>query len=151
MTDDSTELYPRPAGPNPDLRELDRLVGTWRISGEAQGQVSYEWMEGGYFLMQRVELLSEDGSWNRGIEIIGHEQRLMEAPSDAIKSRFYGNDGATFDYVHEMDGDTLTIWAVEKGSPAYYKGTFSADGNTLTGSWVYPNGGGYTTTATRIS
>lgn len=45
--------------PNPDLRSLDRLVGTWQVSGEAQGTVTYEWMEGGFFLIQHVDLQHE--------------------------------------------------------------------------------------------
>ncbi len=55
-----------------------------------------------------------------------------------------------FDYVYELKGDTLTIWGGEKGSPAYYKGTCSDDGNTLSGAWVYPGGGEYESTATRV-
>jgi hypothetical protein len=43
--------------PNPDLRSLDRLVGTWQVSGEAQGQVRYERSEGGFFLMQHFDLV----------------------------------------------------------------------------------------------
>ena len=46
--------------------------------------------------------------------------------------------------------DTQTIWFGEQGSPAYYKGSFSDDGDTLTGAWVYPGGGGYSTTTTRV-
>ena len=149
MNENAYETELAPAGPNPDMRGLDRLVGTWRISGEAQGEITYEWMEGGYFLIQRVDL-TQSGLPNRGIEIIGHEQRFMEAPSAEIKSRYYGSDGATFDYVYETDGDTLIIWGGEKGSPAYYKGMFSGDGDTLTGGWVYPGGGGYTALATRV-
>jgi hypothetical protein len=38
----------------------------------------------------------------------------------------------------------------ERGSPAYYEGQFSADGNTINGAWHYPGGGGYTTTTTRV-
>ena len=117
--------------------------------GETEARIFAEWMEGGYFLIQRVDL-TQSGRPNRGIEIIGHEQRFMEPPSAAIKSRYYGSDGATFDYVYESDGDTLIIWGGEKGSPAYYKGTFSADGDTLSGGWVYPGGGGYSATATRV-
>ena len=41
--------------------------------------------------------------------------------------------GDTLDYVYELEGDTLTIWAGEKGSLAYAKGTFSEDGNTGSG------------------
>ena len=53
-------------------------------------------------------------------------------------------------YVYELEGDTLTIWAGEKGSPAYFKGEFNPDGDTVTGAWVYPGGGGYDSTMTRV-
>jgi hypothetical protein len=52
--------------------------------------------------------------------------------------------------MYELEGDTLTIWAGEKGSPAYYKGTFSDDGDTVVGDWVYPGSGGYESTMTRV-
>ena len=135
--------------PNPDLKSLDRLAGTWNISGDAQGQVVYEWLEGNFFLVQHVDL-EQYGHRTRGIEIIGHERRFGLEPGEEIKSRYYDNAGNTLDYVYELDGDTLVIWAGEKGSPAYYKGTFSLDGDTLTGAWVYPGGGGYASTATRV-
>jgi hypothetical protein len=45
------------------------------------------------------------------------------------------------DYTYELKGDTLTIWFGERGSPAYYEGTLSEDGSTLTGAWHYPGGG----------
>jgi hypothetical protein len=102
-------------------------------------------MEGGYFLIQHVDLGGE-----KGIEIIGHEQKYGQESSADIKSRYYGSMGSTCDYVYEIQGNTLMIWFGEKGSPAFYKGTFSADGNTITGDWVYPGGGGYSSVATRI-
>ncbi len=40
--------------PSPDLKSLDRLVGTWEMSGEVSGTVSFEWMEGGFFLTRRA-------------------------------------------------------------------------------------------------
>jgi hypothetical protein len=42
------------------------------------------------------------------------------------------------DYVHELTGDTLIIWPGAKGSPAYCKGEFSADDQTVSGDWFYP-------------
>ena len=146
---DATTTQQQPPTPNPDLRGLERLVGTWNVSGGAQGQVSYEWMEGGFFLIQHVEL-EQYGQTSKGIEIIGHERQFGAEPSADIKSRFYDNLGNTLDYVYELDGDTLTIWGGEKGSPAYYKGHFSEDGNTITGAWTYPGGGGYESTSTRV-
>ena len=135
--------------PNPDLKSLDRLVGTWKVSGEAQGQIRYEWAEGGFFLLQHFDL-DHGGRKIKGIEVIGHLQSLGETPSKDIRTRVYSFlDGLTLDYVYELEGDTLTIWGGEKGSPAYYKGTLSKDGNTLTGGWVWP-GGGYKTITTRM-
>ncbi len=139
----------QPPIPNPDLSSLDRLVGIWRVSGGATGQVTYEWMEGGFFLMQHFDL-EHGGHKVKGIEVIGHLQPFGEAPSADIKSRIYDTMGNTFDYVYEMDGDTLMIWGGEKGSPAYYKGTFSKGGNSCSGEWVYPGGGGYESNMIRV-
>ena len=142
MVEDHTNdarAYQQPEPP-PDLKSLgDGLVGTWEIAGGAQGTVTYEWMEGGFFLLQRVDL----GQF-------GHERPFGAEPSEEIKSRFYSNKGDTLDYVYELEGDILTIWGGEKGSPAYYRGNFSKVGDTLTGAWHYPGGGGYEATSTRV-
>lgn len=135
--------------PNPDLRALDRLIGTWKVSGGAEGSVTYEWMDGGFFLIQHVDL-QQYGQNIKGIEIIGHEQQFGAEPSEDIKSRFYDSMGNTLDYVYEVEDETLTIWGGEKGSPAYFKGTFSEDGRAMSGAWVYPGGGGYDSTMTRV-
>ena len=58
--------------------------------------------------------------------------------------------GETFNYTYEVDDDMLTIWGGEKGSPAYYKGKWSDDGNTNTGAWVYAGESGYDSTMNRI-
>jgi hypothetical protein len=135
--------------PSAELRALDRLVGVWDLSGGAEGRVSYEWMEGGFFLIQRVDL-QQYGQSIKGIEIIGNERPFGSEPSEDVKSRFYDSMGNTLDYVYELDDGTLTIWGGEKGSPAYFKGTFSEDGRVMSGAWVYPGGGGYDSTMTRV-
>jgi hypothetical protein len=149
MADDTT-TQPQPPQPNPDLQGLDRLVGTWNIAGGAQGQVAYQWMEGDFFLLQHVEL-EQSGQQTKGIEIIGHQRPFGAEPSQDITSRFYDSLGNTLDYVYELEGDTLTIWGGEKGSPGHYQGRFSEAGNTVSGAWVYPGGGGYHSTATRAN
>jgi hypothetical protein len=136
--------------PDADLRALDKLVGTWRISEGAQGQVTYRWMEGGFFLLQEVDL-EQNGHRTQGVEITGRERPFgAEQPSEDIKSRFYDSDGNTLDYVYEPKGDSIIIWGGEKGSPAYCTVTFGEGGNTHTAEWVWP-GGGYSTTATKVS
>jgi hypothetical protein len=147
---DDVQAHRQVPEPNPDLKGLDRLVGTWEVSGGAQGKATYEWMEGGFFLVQRVDL-EQYGQSVKGIEIIGHERPFGAEPSQDIKSRFYDNTGNTLDYVYELEGDTLTIWGGERGSPAYFKGTFSDDGDTVSGGWVYPDDGGYESTMTRVT
>jgi hypothetical protein len=139
------------SAPHLDLSSLERLVGTWRVSGpDIEGQVTYRWMEGGHFLLQYVDFV-HGGRAIKGMEVIGHLRPFGEAPSADIVSRFYDTQGNTLDYVYEVDGDTLTIWGGVRGSPAYYRGTFSADGTSNTGAWVYPGGGGYEATMTRVA
>ncbi|MEV0597548.1 hypothetical protein [Nonomuraea cavernae] len=135
--------------PSAELKALDRLVGTWAVTGGAEGTVRYEWMPGRFFLLQHVEL-SQFGQPVTGLEVIGNLRPFGEPVGADVASRFYDSVGNTFDYVYELNGDKLTIWAGAKGSPAYYEGTFSADDATVTGEWVYPGGGGYESSMTRI-
>ena len=132
-----------------ELRALDRLVGTWRVTGGAQGSVTFRWMEGGHFLLQDVDL-EQQGGRTTGIEVIGRERGFgASQPSEAIRSRYYDNHGNTLDYVYELSGSRLTIWGGAKGSPAYYSGTFTDGDAVLTGRWVWP-GGGYESVMTRV-
>ena len=128
-TEDVTVDFPPTPDPSPGLRALDRLVGTWAVSRRRRGTVTYEWMEVGYFLLQRVHL-EQFGQQIEGLEVIGDLRPFGEEPSADVHSRFYDTTGNTLDYVYGLDGDTLRIWAGEKGSPAYYSGTFD-DGGSL--------------------
>jgi hypothetical protein len=103
--DTDAQDYGRPLEPNPDLKNLDRLVGMWEMSGEVQGRVTFEWMEGGFFLIQHVDL-GQHGQRIKGIEVIGHERPFGAEPSEDIRSRFYSNTGDTLDYVYELEGTT---------------------------------------------
>lgn len=131
--------------PGEAVRRLDRLVGTWTVTGGVTGTVTYEWLND-HFLTQRVDL-EHDGNHITGLEVIGHLRPFGQEPGADVVSRYYGSDGSTLDYVYELVDDTLTIWGGERGSPAYYRGTF--DGDTCEGAWVFPGGGGYPSTMTR--
>jgi hypothetical protein len=140
----------QPPQPNPDLNSLDKLVGTWKVSGpDIKGKVTFEWMEGGFFLIQHFDFI-QGGHKVKGMEVIGHIQPFGEEPSKDIRSRIYDTMGNTFDYTYEVNDETLMIWGGEKGSPAYYEGKWSDDGNTNVGAWHYPGGGGYESTMTRV-
>lgn len=146
---DTTKTAKQTPKPNPDLKSFEKLIGTWKVSGGLQGTNTFEWAEGGFFLVQRFDF-ERDGHPIKGLEIIGHEQNFGGEPSKEIKTRVYSfMDGMTLDYVYEMDDEGLTIWMEKKGSDGFMKGKFSDDNNTLNIEWFYP-GGGYKATANRV-
>ena len=59
------------------MAALDRLVGTWTVTGEAEGTVRYEWTPGRFFLLQHVEL-TQFGQQTTGF--IGHLRPFEEPP-----------------------------------------------------------------------
>jgi hypothetical protein len=138
----------QPTQPSEAVAALDRMVGSRTVTGEAQGTVRCEWMPGRFFLLQHVQL-TQYGQQTTGLEVIGHLRPFGEPPSEEISSRFYDSAGNTLDYVYELVGNTLTIWAGAKGSPAFYRGEFSDYDQTIGGDWVDPGGGGYSSTMTR--
>lgn len=152
MTEETTTQADQPASkPNPALKQLDVLIGTWNVKGpDIDGQITFEWLEGGFYFMQHVDL-DHAGNSIKGIEYIGYDPS-----SQTLKSSFFGNQApgpfatVALEYAWEVGDDTLTIWAGEVGSPASYKGAFSDEHNTVTGRWVWP-GGGYESTMTRAT
>jgi hypothetical protein len=127
----------------------DALVGTWKLRGGAEGVIRYEWIEGGRFLIQHVDLTAL-GKQIKGIEVIGHLHRIGEPPSQDVWTRFYSAlDGLTLDYVYELHGNELTISFMKKNSDNRFVGTFSNDWRSYSGAWAWP-GGGYEVTGKRV-
>lgn len=137
--------FPAPAA---DVAALDRLVGEWTVSGGVEGVVRYEWLPGRHFLIQHIDF-ETFGEQITGIEMIGRLHPFGEPASADIMSRFYDSAGRTFDYVYELEGDTLTIWGGSRGSGSFFRGEFRDGDRVLDGAWVYAGGGGYESTMTR--
>ena len=130
--------------PAASLESLDRLVGTWTISGPGlDGTVRYEWMAGRGFLVQHVHLVN-DGETTHGVEYIG-----LDRETGSLRSHYFGSDGEILEYTYDLTGDTLRIWFGGTDSPAKFTGTFSADGAHNSGAWEWP-GGGYESNMTRV-
>ena len=138
---------PETAKRNPGLKALEKLVGTWKASGETTGQLTYEWMDGGFFLIARGDT-EQGGRRTKHTEIIGYDHELGADPADVMTSRLYTDKGDTLSYTHEVDDKGVTSWFGPKGSPTVFKARW-VDDDTLTGAWEWP-GGGYTLTLTRI-
>lgn len=125
------------------LGTLDRLVGTWAVDGpESSGTIRYEWMEGGTFLVQHINLVSTDGP-TRGVEYVG-----WDPESQTLRSHYFAPSGEILEYTYDLTGATLTIWFGGTDSPAKFVGAFDATGNRVTGGWQWP-GGGYESNMTR--
>jgi len=145
--DDSQTEESKAPTRNPGLKALDKLVGTWKASGETAGELTYEWMEGGFFLIARADT-EQGGKRTKHIEIIGYDHQAGAEPATVMTSRLYTDSGDTLSYTHEVDDKGVTSWFGLKGSPAVFKARW-IDDNTLSGAWEWP-GGGYKLTLSRI-
>jgi hypothetical protein len=143
MTTDTTDSSDTTDVRTAALRTLDRLVGTWTVSNPdgLTGEVRYEWMDGGNWLVQSVDLRGEEPT--RGVEYVGWDEDAGE-----LRSHFFGAGGEHLEYTYRIEGDLLTIWFGGTDSPARFEGRFSADGTVNDGAWRWP-GGGYASTMTR--
>jgi Protein of unknown function (DUF1579) len=80
MTTDQPQAQ-QPPQPDPALKQLDRYVGTWDMSGRTldsdvdnvHGQATFEWLPGGFFLTQRIKL-DFAGYQIQGLEVIGYDR-----------------------------------------------------------------------------
>lgn len=143
MTDFNTEVQ-QPPQPDPALKRLDRLVGTWTMKGHLVNsdvenifaKATFQWLEGGFFLQQDVEIDFIGMLQIKSRELIGYD-----ATTKAFASNVYSNlSPVPLPYKWDLQGDKLTI-AVSYGAlDASFRGTFSKDGKSFSGGWR-PNPG----------
>jgi hypothetical protein len=114
---------------------LDRLVGEWEVTGSfLQGVISFEWMEGGFFLVQRVDG-EAGGRTIRGVEYIGFDE-----DTQTLRSHYLDIHGSNFTYTWELDDDTVKIWFGAEGSDNLFEGRFGEEGRSYSGDWKWPGG-----------
>ncbi len=120
--------------PDPALKRLEKLVGTWSIKGRTldsqddniSGWVTIEWLPGGFFLQQLGEM-EFMGSKIHSLEIVGYDPSTK-----AFFSNVYSNmAGVPAPYEWDVQGNVVTHWTEE----SKYTGTLSEDGNILSGGW----------------
>ena len=158
MADDATnnaQAHEQPE-PNPALERLNVMVGEWDLKGRESGpdgeirrRVTFEWMEGGFYLVQRIDI-DHIGQRITGVEYVDYDES-----NGTLKSYLFSNTGpgpfggVALEYVREVGDDTLTIWGGFVGSPASFRCKFGDDRNTIAGRWEWL-GGGYEATMTRV-
>lgn len=130
--------------PDPALKRLDRLVGSWQLTGRTRGSdaaditgtATYQWLhkvddaETGFFLQQDMEM-DYAGQPIRSRELIGYEPRTK-----AFSSHVYSNMAPDpWPYAWDIQGDLWTISIRHGPMDATFTGRFAADGNSFSGSW----------------
>ena len=120
--------------PNPALKRLDVLIGTWNLTGRTldsdqdniTGWNTFEWLPGGFFMKSTGEI-NFKGVLIQSLEIIGYDPK-----NDTFPSSIYSNmDGKALPYDWNVEGSIVT----HSDKTSTYKGTLSADGQTLSGGW----------------
>jgi Protein of unknown function (DUF1579) len=135
------QLFPQP---DPELKRLERFVGTWNMEGHLvgsteyniKGTTTYRWLPGGFFMEQHV-VLDFMGMEIDSTEMIGYDPETRMFPSTV-----YSNVAPTpLPYRWEV-GDDGSLKITVKYGPmdATFTGQWSEDGKTFSGGWR-PNPG----------
>lgn len=142
MADDSSTQGGGPPRPDPALKRLDRLVGTWRMKGRPlgadkdsiTGTATFRWLHdvdgARVFLRQDMEMDYD------GMPILSHELIGYDPKTGAFASQVYSNMAAEpWPYAWDVRGDDLTISIHKPPMDATFTGKFAADGNSFSGGW----------------
>ena len=126
--------------PDPALKQLEPLVGSWKLKGHLTGsseenitgEATFEWLPGRYFLQQTIEL-NFMGMLIQSREIIScHPETKM------FSSLVYSNmSPVPLPYTWDVDGDNLTISVQYGALDATFTGRI---GDGFKGAWK-PNPG----------
>ena len=118
------------------LRALDRFVGEWTMTATPPGgppwpgeaRVRFEWLDGA-FLLQRWTLRGgPEGAPTGGTTIVG-----CDAARGSYMQLYSDDRGVSRVYEMELRGPE---WTLRRAGPPFaqrFRGTFSADGRTISG------------------
>jgi len=105
--------------PDPELKRLDPLLGTWRAEDQTQDSVlgpgvpvtsveSFSWLDGGYFLVHTYETVFGDEPAQKGANHWMYDSRTQE-----FRIIFFSNNGPYTEagnrYAGKVAGGTLTM------------------------------------------
>jgi hypothetical protein len=114
------------------LSGFDAFVGSWTTEAThpavpdtvVHGEAVFEWLEGQRFLINRAR--NEHPDFPDSISVIG----LVE---ERIAMYYFDSRGVHRIYETSVSGG---VWHISRDAPGFsqrFKGTFSEDGNTITG------------------
>ncbi len=118
------------------LKSLAPLSGTWRSMAanplergprRVRGRVTFEWLEGGRYLVQRW---TNAAPFPSGISIIG-----ADGSTKKLVMRYFDSRGVARIYRISLARGVLKIWRDAPGFSQRFTGRFSADGKRIDGRW----------------
>ena len=124
---------------HPAHRRLAALVGRWQTQGQTRETAeapaarieavdTYEWLPGRFALLHTVD--AHVGKEHvEGAEIIG-----WDSARDAYITQYFGNDGPNAYEASLDEEDGALVWSMRSPTDRF-TGSFSDDGNTITGHW----------------
>jgi hypothetical protein len=110
---------------------LDALVGEWKIEGPAgqvAGRLTFEWLEGERFLIQRWRI--EPPEYPDGIAIIG-----PHAETGEVVQHYFDSRGVARVYHTSFEDGIWRLWREDPDFSQRYGGTLSEDGREISGAW----------------
>ena len=134
-----------PTTPDSFVAALDALVGEW-VSEAAMplepgmtmsGTTTYEWMDGGRFLIERSTAAPR---FPRSLSLIGRVE--PDDPGSRLVKHYFDSRGVARPYEITFEG---VVWTLTRDDPDFsqrYRGTFSGDGKSITGAWDISDGKG---------
>jgi hypothetical protein len=129
------------ADPRAKLESFAALIGEWTMElthpavedTVIRGWTSYEWLEGGRFLLQRA--VNEHPDFPDSLSVIG----VMEGHTD-LSMQYFDSRGVHRVYAVAFDGRELTLERDEPGFAQRLTALLSDDGSTLEGVWQLNEG-----------
>jgi hypothetical protein len=127
---ENTAVQPR----NAAIEHLGVLIGTWQVSAvgaamenETEGHVSFEWLEGGVFVLQRSR---PPEPMPGGCAVIGCDDSAGRCAMQYFDAR-----GVARNYEMCLGDGKRKQWREAPGFSQRFTGTFSDDHNTVDGAW----------------
>ena len=127
--------------PSAALAPLEPLVGEWSIEAlfpqlpptDVRGKMTFEWMTGGEFLIQRSEVPVPEAP--DGLSIIG-----VDPGGGSYLQHYFDSRGVARVYAMSFDDG---VWKLSRTTADFspldfsqhFTGTLSDDGRTIRGSW----------------
>ena len=115
------------------MTSFDALIGTWtteathpQIDGTVTGRTTWEWLEGGQFLIQRSH--NDDDRFPDSISVIGPPE-----DGDGLLMEYFDSRGVRRTYNISLADGLLRIWRDAPGFDQRFSATL--DDDAFTGLW----------------